>query len=78
MTASKLSASEENGMNRKNAAKHGVIRLALALFAAAFVAGHGSPLAGQRWACYGGDPGGSKYSPLKQVNRENVGRLRVA
>jgi quinoprotein glucose dehydrogenase len=65
-------------MNRKNAAKHGVIGLALALFAAAFVAGLGSTPASQRWACYGGDPGGSKYSPLKQVNRENVGRLHVA
>jgi quinoprotein glucose dehydrogenase len=30
------------------------------------------------WPCYGHDPGGSRYSPLAQVTRENVARLRVA
>src|SRR5438093_8947925 len=30
------------------------------------------------WPVYGGDPGGSKYSTLRQINRENVSRLRVA
>src|SRR5262245_20656304 len=37
------------------------------------------PLYGQKnWPVYGGDPGGSKYSALKQINRANVGRLKVA
>jgi quinoprotein glucose dehydrogenase len=30
------------------------------------------------WTHYAGDPGGTKYSPLTQINRENVSRLRVA
>lgn len=33
---------------------------------------------GQDWPYYGGDAGGMKYSPLKQIHRGNVGRLRVA
>ena len=30
------------------------------------------------WPVTGGDPGNSRYSPLDQINRQNVGRLRVA
>ena len=30
------------------------------------------------WPQYGGDPGGSRYSPLNQITRENVGQLTVA
>src|SRR5579863_3674353 len=30
------------------------------------------------WPAYGGDAGGTRYSTLKQINRENVGELRVA
>jgi len=29
------------------------------------------------WGVYGGDSGGTRYSTLKQVTRENVGRLRA-
>ncbi len=32
----------------------------------------------QEWRYYGGDSGGSKHSPLTQINRENVNRLKVA
>ncbi len=32
----------------------------------------------QEWPTYSGDPGGSKYSPLKQINRSNVAELKVA
>src|SRR5260370_35264695 len=32
----------------------------------------------QDWQFYAGDPGGSKYSRLKQINRDNVTRLKVA
>ena len=32
----------------------------------------------QEWPYYGGDQGGSKYSPLDQINRSNVSRLKVA
>src|SRR5215467_8033995 len=30
------------------------------------------------WPYYGGDPGGSRYSPLAQINRTNVAQLKVA
>lgn len=30
------------------------------------------------WPVRGGDPGNSRYSPLDQINRGNVGRLQVA
>ena len=30
------------------------------------------------WPAYGGDAGGSRYSPLEQIQRGNVGRLEVA
>ena len=30
------------------------------------------------WPVYGRDPGGSRFSPLTQITRENVGRLQVA
>ena len=34
--------------------------------------------AGREWPSYGGDPGGSRYSTLQQINRTNVGTLKVA
>jgi quinoprotein glucose dehydrogenase len=30
------------------------------------------------WPCYGGDAGGSRYSPLTQINKSNVTELTVA
>jgi quinoprotein glucose dehydrogenase len=30
------------------------------------------------WPCYGRDPGGMRYSALTEINRENVGQLKVA
>jgi quinoprotein glucose dehydrogenase len=30
------------------------------------------------WPSYGHDPGGIRYSPLTQINRENVSKLKVA
>ena len=32
----------------------------------------------QEWPFYGGDAGGSKYSALKQINKQNVTQLKVA
>lgn len=34
--------------------------------------------AGQDWTNYGGDPGGTRFSDLKQINRENVASLKPA
>ena len=33
---------------------------------------------GEDWPFYGHDPGGTRYSPLAQINRENVAQLKVA
>src|SRR5713226_9454996 len=35
-------------------------------------------LPAQEWPAYAGDSGGSKYSRLKQINRDSVTRLKVA
>jgi quinoprotein glucose dehydrogenase len=32
----------------------------------------------QEWRFYGGDPGGTKFSPLQQINRQNVSTLKRA
>ena len=32
----------------------------------------------QDWRSYGADPGGTRFSPLKQINRENAGALKRA
>ena len=33
---------------------------------------------GQGWPHYGGDEGGSRFSPLTQINKDNVGKLELA
>ena len=33
---------------------------------------------GDQWPTYGNDPGGTRYSPLGQIDRANVARLQVA
>jgi len=30
------------------------------------------------WASYGGDPGHARYSPIRQITKDNVGHLRIA
>ncbi len=37
-----------------------------------------TPVAGQGWEHYGGDPGGRQYSPLKLINKRNIDQLQVA
>lgn len=51
-----------------------VLRLVLACLGIALA----GPVVAQGWAYYGGDPGGSRYSPLTQINRSNVTQLRLA
>jgi membrane-bound PQQ-dependent dehydrogenase (glucose/quinate/shikimate family) len=36
------------------------------------------PLCAQEWRAWGGDEGGTRYSTLKQINRSNVAKLKVA
>ncbi len=38
----------------------------------------GSGVVAQTWMHYGGDEGGSRFSALDQVNRDNVGNLELA
>ncbi|MEE8148269.1 MAG: PQQ-binding-like beta-propeller repeat protein [Longimicrobiales bacterium] len=38
----------------------------------------GAAAAGREWRTHGGDPGHTQYSPLNQINRDNVHRLRAA
>ncbi|MGH9514227.1 MAG: pyrroloquinoline quinone-dependent dehydrogenase [Terriglobales bacterium] len=33
---------------------------------------------GQEWRSYGGDPGGTRFSPLQQINRQNISALQRA
>jgi quinoprotein glucose dehydrogenase len=51
----------------------------LALLIAGSLAAAAAPSSRQvEWLYYGGDPGGTKYSPLTDVNAANVGRLHIA
>lgn len=55
-----------------------------AVLAAAMASALAAPARAQRsgapveWPAYGGDAGGSRYSPLNDVNRDNVAGLRLA
>jgi quinoprotein glucose dehydrogenase len=56
-----------------------VLTIAVALFAgcqARIDIPSGGPVAD--WVAYGGDAGGSRYSPLTQITRENVAHLEIA
>jgi glucose dehydrogenase len=37
-----------------------------------------SAASAQEWTSYGGDTGGTRYSPLKQINQQNVKNLQRA
>src|SRR5215211_1387382 len=50
---------------------------AAVLASGAALGGRADQRAGE-WRSYGRDPGGSRYSPLTQITRDNVGRLAEA
>ena len=53
--------------------------LGLAMFAAsAAPPGRQSDDDEATWGSYGGDPGGNRHSPLTQITRQNVERLKIA
>src|SRR5690349_2983825 len=52
----------------------GGMRIALVFLWMTAAAGAAEP----GWGAYGGDPGGTRYSALRQITRENVGKLKVA
>src|SRR5208283_1672506 len=43
-----------------------------------FIAFAGAAFAQQDWKVYAGNPAGTRYSTLKQINRQNAARLQVA
>jgi glucose dehydrogenase len=48
----------------------------LVLLSVCLFLGADKPRPKGEWQTYGGDPGGSKYSPLDQINRKNVSQLK--
>jgi quinoprotein glucose dehydrogenase len=60
--------------NRRISCRSAIVGVFLALLLSA----DGSSTQRGEWSSYGRDPGGSRYSPLTQINRENVKRLKVA
>src|SRR5262245_66165724 len=73
------------GLQRKHRARAGGILTVIALVAlGSWVAVRNGSVAADGakqesdWSAYGRDPGGSRYSPLSQINRGNVGQLKIA
>ena len=52
--------------------------IGIALLGVVTVLGAARGAAAGDWRYYGGDAGGTRYSSLTQVNRSNVGELKVA
>jgi quinoprotein glucose dehydrogenase len=52
--------------------------IALLILAAVSTPVHSAAERSDGWSAYGGDPGGSRYSSLTQINAKNVGDLKVA
>ena len=52
----------------------------LVIFSLAFASSgaRGQTASRVEWANYGNDPGGMRYSPLTEINRDNVSKLKVA
>jgi quinoprotein glucose dehydrogenase len=63
---------------RALAASAVLISAALALSERLVVADDQSRVEGVEWKYYSGDNGSTKYSPLDQINRTNVGQLKIA
>ncbi|HLV00110.1 MAG TPA: hypothetical protein VKZ59_02510, partial [Acidobacteriota bacterium] len=52
--------------------------LILLLVASCGVRGDEAAPLGSEWPSWGNDPGAMRYSPLDQINTENVSQLRLA
>src|SRR5215510_12056062 len=50
----------------------------VAILATAWAAGGRAADADRDWPAYGGDKGGSKYSPLNQINKDTIKNLKIA
>ena len=62
---------------KKSLMRRLVCTLAFPLMLCPFTCGQGSSASvDQEWRSYGHDPGGMRFSPLKQIDRSNVKQLR--
>jgi len=52
--------------------------LVIVCFALTSLGANGQTSSRAEWPNYGNDPGGMRYSPLTQINRDNVSKLKVA
>lgn len=64
----------------KNTGLHRSFRWLLGglFFLGLFSRAHAQSIPDSGWPTYANDPGGTRYSPLQQINRANVAQLRVA
>src|SRR5688500_7203492 len=67
-----------SNMLRSNRRKSRVLWGLLALPAIFPLGAESKPKPNSEWPVYGGDPGGMRYSTLKQIHRGNVSRLERA
>jgi quinoprotein glucose dehydrogenase len=51
-------------------------QLAVGIVVALFATSAAAADETHEWPCYGGDPGGMRHSPLTQIDRTNVKRLK--
>jgi quinoprotein glucose dehydrogenase len=65
-------------MRRANYGKRIFGILLIVYMAIASPCAHGQGPGNTEWPNYGNDAGGMRYSPLTQINRENVSKLKVA
>ncbi len=56
----------------------GALAIVTLLLVGCLPALRGDSISRGEWPNYGNDAGGTRYSPLTQIDRENVARLRVA
>src|SRR5262249_54352988 len=68
------------GRDAVGGAWRGMVLLAtvVVVCAGCLAAVHGDTPRPPEWPSYGTDPGGTRYSPLGQIDRANVTQLRVA
>jgi quinoprotein glucose dehydrogenase len=68
----------DNAMNRRSLSRLGRLSSYLAVLPILVTLAHAQDDAKSGWPSYSGPPGGERYSPLSQINRETVSRLKVA
>src|ERR1700752_4219494 len=64
-------------MRRANYGKRIFGILLIVYMAIASPCAHGQVFGNTEWPNYGNDAGGMRYSPLTQINRENVSKLKI-